>query len=75
MNVPLPDLAHHDLAVSHRVEWLWWEDGSSGTVDCESMQEAFETIANLHIDAGEAGLEISTVYTRKTYRKEPDKDE
>lgn len=72
MAAPLPDLPTYDLAVSHKVEWLWWADGSSGTVDCESMQAAFERIADLHIQAGELGVEISTVYTRKTYRKEPE---
>lgn len=72
---PLPDLRHHDLAVSHRVEWLWWEAGASGHVDCESLQDAMGTIAQMHADALEAGLELSTVYTRKTYRKEPEKDE
>jgi hypothetical protein len=71
----LPDLSNHDLGVSHRVEWLWWADGSSGTVDCESLQEAMGTIAEMHADALEVGLELSTVYTRKTYRKEHDKHE
>lgn len=75
MAAPLPHLPTYDLAVSHQVEWLWWSSGLSGSVEHESMQAAFEEIANLHITAGETGEELSTVYTRKTYRKEPDKDE
>ena len=66
---PLPDMSGYEMAVSHRVEWLWWADGRSGTFDCESIQQAMEFIADMHIVAGEEGLELSTIYTRKTYRE------
>lgn len=71
MAAPLPDLPTYDLAVSHKVEWLWWKSGLSGTVEHDSMQAAFQEIADLHITAGETGEELATVYTRKTYRTEP----
>lgn len=66
---PLPDMSGYEMAVSHKVEWIWWSSGLSGTVECESIQEAMEEIAGLHITAGETGEELSTVYTRKTYRE------
>lgn len=66
---PLPDMSGYEMAVSHQVEWMWWDTGKSSTINCESMQEAFEEIARLHIAAGETGRELSTIYTRKTHRE------
>lgn len=69
MPAPLPDMSGYDMVVSHKVEWLWWDNGASGTMDCESPQHAMEFIADMHVVAGEVGRELSTVYTRKTYRE------
>jgi hypothetical protein len=66
---PLPDMSGYEMVVSHKVEWLWWDNGASGTLEFESMQQAMSWIADMHIQAGELGRELSTVYTRKTYRE------
>lgn len=60
------------MVQSHSVEWLWWDTGASGTFEAESPEQAFEKIAELHIEAGESGRELSTFYTRKQHREAPD---